>query len=53
MGREGAGVRREAWGARADGEGGKVIEWSEDLEGALERARKERKAVFFYFAKDP
>ena len=29
------------------------IEWVDDLEGALERARRERKAVLFYFGKDP
>lgn len=29
------------------------IEWGDDLESALERARGDRKAVLFYFAKDP
>ena len=29
------------------------IEWSDDLDAALERARRERKAVLFYFGKDP
>lgn len=29
------------------------IEWGTDLVAALERGRSERKAVLFYFAKDP
>lgn len=29
------------------------IDWLDDLEEALSRARSERTAVFFYFAKDP
>jgi hypothetical protein len=30
-----------------------AISWERELEGALERGRGERKAVLFYFAKDP
>jgi hypothetical protein len=29
------------------------IEWSRDLQEALDRSRRERKAVFLYFGKDP
>ena len=29
------------------------IEWGTELEAALEQARRERKAVLFYFGKDP
>lgn len=30
-----------------------AIEWGRDLEAALDAARKDRKAAFLYFAKDP
>ncbi len=29
------------------------IEWETELEDALERGRRERKAVLLYFGKDP
>ena len=29
------------------------LEWTKDLDQALERGRAERKPVFLYFAKDP
>jgi hypothetical protein len=29
------------------------IQWTKDLEEALERGRSDRKPVFLYFAKDP
>lgn len=29
------------------------IDWGTDLDAALDRARKDRKAVLLYFAKDP
>lgn len=29
------------------------IEWGRDLEAALDAGRKDRKAVFLYFGKDP
>ena len=30
-----------------------MIDWGTDLENALDRGRKERKAVLLYFGKDP
>ena len=30
-----------------------MIDWTTDLDAALDRGRKERKAVFLYFGKDP